>query len=90
MNIEEFEDAKGVIRIRRWKDRQHNGQKENDKSTNNDLQNTTQKTKDRATRTPLKTRVKSSAPEGSSVHAPHVAQYLPGMNRNVVTVIVDS
>jgi hypothetical protein len=34
--------------------------------------------------------VKSSAPEGSSVHAPHVAQYLPGMKRNVVTVIVDS
>ena len=31
MNIEEFEDAKGVIRIRRWKDRQHNGQKKNDK-----------------------------------------------------------
>jgi hypothetical protein len=33
---EEFEDTKGVIRIRKSKDRQHNGQKE--KRTNNDLQ----------------------------------------------------
>ena len=53
--IEEFEDTKGVIRIRKSKkDRQHNGQKR-DKRTNNDLQNTTQKTKDRVTTTPLKT-----------------------------------
>ena len=29
--------------------RQHNGQKKKDKRTNNDIQNTTQKTKDRAT-----------------------------------------
>ena len=36
------------------KDRQSNGQKNNDKRTNNDLQNTTQKTKYRATRTSLK------------------------------------
>ena len=37
---EEFEDTKGVIRIRKSKkDRQHNGQKKNDKGTNNDLQN---------------------------------------------------
>jgi hypothetical protein len=37
---EEFEDTKGVIRIRKSKkDRQHNGQKKNDKRTNNDLQN---------------------------------------------------
>jgi len=35
--------------------RQHNGQKKKDKKTNNNLQNTEQKTKDRATRTPLKT-----------------------------------
>jgi hypothetical protein len=34
---EEFEDTKGVIRIRKAKkDRQHNGQ---NKKTNNDLQN---------------------------------------------------
>ena len=32
------------------KDRQHNGQKKKDKRTNNDLQNITQKIKDRATR----------------------------------------
>ena len=35
---EEFEDTKGVIRIRISKIRQHNGQKY--KRTNNDLQNT--------------------------------------------------
>jgi hypothetical protein len=34
--------------------RQHNGQKKEDKWTNNDLQNTTQKTSDQATRTPLR------------------------------------
>jgi len=43
------------IRISR-KDRQYKGQKKKDKRTNNHLQNTTQKTKDRATRTPLKPR----------------------------------
>jgi hypothetical protein len=37
------------------KDRQHNGQKKKDKRTNNDLQNSTHKTKDRVKRTPLKT-----------------------------------
>ena len=37
---EEFEDAKGVIRIRiSKKDRQHNGQMKKYKKTNNDLQN---------------------------------------------------
>jgi hypothetical protein len=47
-----FEDSKVVIRIRKSKNnRQHNGQKKN---TNNDLQYTTQKTKNWATRTPLK------------------------------------
>ena len=38
---EEFEDNKGVIRIRKWKDIQHNYQKKKDK---NDLQNITYKT----------------------------------------------
>jgi hypothetical protein len=42
---EEFEDTKGVSRIRKSKDRQHNGQKKNDKMTNNDLHNTTRKLK---------------------------------------------
>ena len=36
--IQEFEDAKGVIRIcKSKKNRQHNGQKKKDKRTNNDL-----------------------------------------------------
>ena len=39
---EEFENTKGVIRIRKSTD---NGKKKKDKRTNNDLQNTTQKTK---------------------------------------------
>jgi hypothetical protein len=34
----EYEDTKKVIRIRKSKDRQHNGQMKKDK-TNNDLQN---------------------------------------------------
>jgi len=37
------------------------------KRTNNDLQNSTQKTKDRATRTPLKLGVNSCAPDGLAV-----------------------
>ena len=36
------------------KNRQRNGQKKNHKRTNKNLQNTTQKTKDRATQTQLK------------------------------------
>ena len=37
---DEFEDTKGVIRIRKSKKyRQHNGQNKKDKRTNNDLQN---------------------------------------------------
>jgi hypothetical protein len=42
---EKHEDTKRVIRIRKSKtDRQHNGDKKKDKETNNDVQNTTQKT----------------------------------------------
>ena len=37
------------------------------KMTNNDLQSTTQKTKDRATRTPLKVGLNTDAPEGQTV-----------------------
>ena len=40
-----FEDTKGVIRIRKLNDRQHNDQKKRDRRTNIELQNTTQKTK---------------------------------------------
>jgi hypothetical protein len=37
---EDFEDTKGVIRIRKCKkNRHHNGQNKKDKWTNNDLQN---------------------------------------------------
>jgi hypothetical protein len=44
--IEEFEDNKVVIRIRKpKKDRQHNGQKKKDKRTNNDIKNYTHKKK---------------------------------------------
>ena len=43
---EKFEHSKRVIRNRKSKDRQHNGQW---KKTNNDLQNITKKNKDRAT-----------------------------------------
>jgi len=67
---EEFEDIKGVINIRKSKSYwQDNGHKKSDRRTNNNLQNTTQKTKDRATRTPQNT----GAPEGYSVPAPLVA-----------------
>ena len=53
---EESGDTKEVIRIRKSKKyRQHNVQKKLDKSTNNDLQSITHKTKDRVTRTSLKT-----------------------------------
>jgi len=48
------EDTKGAIRSRKSKDRQYNGQNKRDKETNNDQQNTKQKTKDRPTRTTLK------------------------------------
>ena len=37
--LEEFEDTKGVFRIYKSKDRQHNGQKYKGERTNNDLQN---------------------------------------------------
>jgi len=64
----EFEDTKGVIKIRKLKkDRQHNGQKKKDKRTNNDLQNIHIKLKDRVTLlTPLKmgAGVNSGALEG--------------------------
>ena len=52
----EFEDTKVVVRIRKSrKDRQNNGQKKKDNRTNNDLQNITHRTKDRATPPPFET-----------------------------------
>jgi hypothetical protein len=41
---------------------QCNGQNKRDQNIQNDLQNTTQKTKDRASRTPLKTGMNSDTP----------------------------
>ena len=49
--LEKFENTKGVITINLRRDRQHNYQKKKDKRTNNDQQNITQKTIDRATGT---------------------------------------
>jgi hypothetical protein len=49
-----FEDTKGEIRLRKSKDRTHNGYKKKDKRTNNDLLKM-HKTKDRVTRTSLRT-----------------------------------
>ena len=37
--LKEFEDTEWVIRIRKSKNRQHNGQEKKNKRTNNDLQN---------------------------------------------------
>jgi hypothetical protein len=53
LNSEKFECTKGVVRNRKLT--KYNGEMTNDKMTNNDLQNTTQKTKDRKIQTPLKT-----------------------------------
>ena len=62
---EMFENTKGVIRSHKSKkDHQYNGQNKKDKRTNNDVQKTTHKTKDWATRTPLKPGFNSGAPEG--------------------------
>jgi len=53
-----FENTKVVISSRKSKtDRQYNGKNKTDQRRSNDLQNMTQKTKDRATRTPLTTGV---------------------------------
>jgi hypothetical protein len=69
---EEFEGTKGVIRISKSKDRQHNGQKIKEKGTDNDLQNSSQKTIDRVTRTPLKPEVNSGVAEGRAIPSPLV------------------
>ena len=56
MHQEWFEEAKGVMKSCKSKEgRQLNDQRKKDKRTSNDQQKITQKTKDLATRTPLKT-----------------------------------
>ena len=64
----EYEDTKGIIRIRNFEGRKT----QKGKGTNNDLQNTTQKTKDQAIRTLIKAEVNSSSPEGLAIPAPLV------------------
>ena len=61
------------------KDRQYNGK---GKRTNNDMQNITQKTKNRATRTALKPEVNSGIPEWKEVPVPHVAPVVLLLLRN--------
>ena len=64
---EEFEDTKGVIRIRKSKKvRQQNGQQKKDKAEKDKPRSVKQctETKDRSTRTPLKSRENSGSPEG--------------------------
>ena len=56
MSYEEFGDTKGVIRIRKSKNRQHNGQKKKRQKDKQRSTKHTRKTKDRVIRTPLKTR----------------------------------
>ena len=51
---EEFEDTKGVLRIRKSKNRQHNDQTKKDKQRSTKHLH---KMKNRVTRTPLETRV---------------------------------
>ena len=63
--IEEFEDTKGVIKIRISKKvKQHNGQKKKIQTDKQRSTKHTHKTKDRVTRTPLKLGVNSGALEG--------------------------
>jgi hypothetical protein len=72
---EEFEDTKGVIRIRKLKqDRQHNGQKKKVKQRSTKH---THKTKDRVTQTPLKTggELRCSRRVSSSVYHSLVPAY---------------
>ena len=62
---EEFEDTKGVIRIRILKkNRQHNGQAKKYKRTNNDLQNIHIKLKIEKYEPHLKPGVNTGAPKG--------------------------
>ena len=62
---EEFEGTKRVIRIcKSKKNRQHNGQKEKDKRTNNNLQNIHIKLKIEKHEAHYKPGVNSCAPEG--------------------------
>jgi hypothetical protein len=67
-SYDEFEDTKGVIRIRIFKNRQQHGQKKKIQKDKQQSIKHTHKTKDRETRTPLKTggKLRCSGKVGSS------------------------
>jgi hypothetical protein len=71
-----FGDSKGVIKSSKLQNRQYNGQQKRDKRANNYLQNTTQKTKDRATRSLLKTGCELMCSGREAVPDPLVAPVL--------------
>ena len=62
--IRKFNAIKVIIRGRKSKDRQHNGQKKKGKKDKQRSTKHTHTTKDRVTRTPLKPGVNSCTPEG--------------------------
>ena len=67
------DDIKWVIRSHKWKDRYYSDKKyEKEKRTNNDIQNTTQKSKRSSNTNLTKTGVTSGAPEGFAMPDPHV------------------
>ena len=62
--LEDFEDTKGVIRIHKLNtERKHFSQKKKDKKDKKRSTKHAHKTKDRVTRTPLKSGMNSSTPE---------------------------
>jgi len=66
-----------VIRSRKFeKDRKHKGETKRDKKTNNDPQNTTQKTKDWATQTPQQGMMNSVSPDEWALPAPPVTSVI--------------
>ena len=73
---EKYEDTKGVIRRKSKKDRQWNDQTKKNKETNNDLQNITQKTKDRETRTHLTIEGKLRRTGRVAIPVPHPSCYV--------------
>ena len=74
-----------VIRSWKSKDKKHNGQKKNGNRTNNDLQNTTQKTKEPATRTTLKSGCELRCSGGVTVPVPLVAPIIKTEPSNMYT-----
>jgi hypothetical protein len=86
---EKFENKKKVLWNLKSKDKQYNGHKKRDKGTHNDLQNTTYKTKDWATRISLK-------PGGNGLRykgccsATLIKKYFPMISLFYVLVIGDN